>query len=445
MPTKPVCVSRRDALTLIAKSAIVGIGFNFAWIPGCRRSTEGPHSDAARALHDNLLDALQRANCNFFWEQASPITGLIKDRVAAHGTDSRTISSIAATGFGLTSLCISDSRGYLPTALIKQRVISTLRFLLLRAPVVNGFFYHFMDMNTGVRAASSEVSSIDTAILLCGILTCDAYFQDPEINSLALQLYDRVNWQWMLNAGPTLSHGWTPEHGFLLTRWASYSEAMVLYLLAIGSRTNPIPPNSWSAWARPTLNYQGMTYITSKAPLFIHQFSHAWVDFREKRDRFANYFANSVTATRAHKLFCLSLADRFPDYQENLWGISSSDDRFDYVAWGGPPAMGPIDGTIVPSAGGGSIPFLPEDTLAVLENICNHFPAARTRYGYVNAFNPLTGWYDPDVVGIALGIVALMAENYRTQLVWNTFMKNSEIKNAMALAGFHPDESSMQA
>jgi hypothetical protein len=310
----------------------------------------------------------------------------------------------------------------------------------MRAPVENGFFYHFMDMNTGIRAAGSEVSSIDTAILLCGILTCDAYFQDPEISHLALRLYDRVNWQWMLNGGPILSHGWTPEHGFILTRWDSYSEAMVLYLLAIGSRTNPIPPDSWSAWSRPTLNYEGMTYITSEAPLFIHQFSHAWVDFREKCDRFANYFDNSVTATRAHKLFCLSLVDRFPDYQENLWGISSSDNRFDYVAWGGPPSMGPIDGTIVPSAAGGSIPFLPKDTLEVLENICTHFPEAWMRYGFVNAFNPLTGWYDPDYVGVAIGIVALMAENYRTQLVWNTFMKNLAIQNAMALADFHSDE-----
>ena len=186
-----------------------------------------------------------------------------------------------------------------------------------------------------------------------------------------------------------------------------------------------------------------MTYITSKAPLFIHQFSHAWIDFRNKRDAFANYFTNSVTATRAHKVFCLSLVSQFPDYNDNFWGLSSSDNPRDYVAWGGPPAMGPIDGTIVPSAAGGSIPFLPDDTLAVLENIYHNFPAAWTRYGYVNAFNPLTGWYDPDVVGIGLGIVALMAENYRTQLVWKSFMKNSEITKAMMLAGFQPNGTSV--
>lgn len=248
-----------------------------------------------------------------------------------------------------------------------------------------------------------------------------------------------------MNGQSTLSHGWTPEHGFLLSHWRSYSESMMLYLLAIGSRTYPIPASSWRAWVRPTLTYHGMTYITSKAPLFIHQFSHAWIDFRNKRDAFANYFINSVTATRAHKLFCLSLANQFPDYSDNLWGISSSDnprDR-DYAAWGGPPAMGPIDGTLVPSEAGGSILFLPEDTLAVLENIYDHFPAAWTHYGFVNAFNPLTGWYDPDVVGIGLGIVGLMAENYRTQLVWKSFMKNSEINKAMVLVGFHPNGTSV--
>jgi hypothetical protein len=356
--------------------------------------------------------------------------------------DCRTLASIASTGFGLTSLCIADARGYQRQAQIRKRVVSTLTFLVAHAPVVNGFFYHFMDMSTGKRAGNSEISSMDTAILLCGVMTCRTYFDDAQIADLAYQVYDRVNWRWMMDSHPTLSHGWTPEHGFLSTHWTSYSEAMILNLLAIGSRTNPIPASSWNVWTRPVLNYRGMTYITSKAPLFIHQFSHAWIDFRNKRDRFANYFKNSITATRAHKLFCLSMSDRFPDYQDNLWGISSSDNPSDYVAWGGPPPMGPIDGSIVPSAAGGSIPFVPEDTIAVLNNIYKGFPQVWTRYGFVNAFNPLTGWYDLDVVGIGLGIVGLMVENYRTQLVWNTFMKNQEVIKAMSLVGFQPDGSS---
>jgi hypothetical protein len=427
-------VSRRDALALIGKAAVA----TSIRLTGCRPSAiqfrKGPDPEP-RA---NLLDSIQRAIFRFFWEQANPATGLIKDRAATRGIDSRTLSSIASTGFGLTALCIADSREYQPTQQIKERAITTLNFLLTKAPTKNGFFYHYMDMNTGARYATSGVSSIDTAILLCGVLACRAYFNDEQITNLSLALYDRVNWQWMLNGGSTLSQGWKPEHGFYASRWDTYCELMMMYLLAMGSRTNPIAPSCWYAWARPTLNYRGLKYITSTAPIFIHQFSHAWIDFRNKRDSYADYFTNSIIATQAHKMFCLSLDRKFPDYKENLWGISASDSPHGYEVWGGPPAIGPIDGTIVPSAVGGSIPFLPEETLAVLRNLHEHFPRAWTRYGYVNAFNPLTGWYDPDVVGISLGVVELMAENYRTQFVWNTFMTNPEITKAMLLAGFHP-------
>jgi len=181
-----------------------------------------------------------------------------------------------------------------------------------------------------------------------------------------------------------------------------------------------------------------LTYITGNAPLFIHQYSHAWIDFRNKQDAYANYFQNSITATQAHKLFCLSLASQFPDYTNNFWGISSSDSVNGYVAWGGPPEMGPIDGSIVPSASAGSVPFLPTDTLAVLRNLYTKYAVnAWTQYGFIDAFNSLTGWIDADVLGIDLGITMLMAENYRTQFVWNTFMQNTEITNAMSQVGFH--------
>lgn len=208
-------------------------------------------------------------------------------------------------------------------------------------------------MNTGARVWSSEVSSIDTSILLCGVLTCRQYFQDAQIQSLATQIYDRVNWPWMLNGGPTSSMGWTPENGFITTRWDTYCELMMIYLLAIGSTTNPVPASAWDAFSRPSLTYQGLTYITNFcAPLFIHQFihqsSHAWFDLRNRQDAYANYFNNSITAAQAHKLFCLSLASQFSDYSNNLWGITASDSINGYVAWGGPPSMGPIDGSIVP-------------------------------------------------------------------------------------------------
>ncbi len=431
-------LSRRDALSLIGKTAAVAVTAGGAGtLHGAWGEDRNLGLGPATVLRPALLDSLQRASFRFFWEQASPITGLVKDRASGRTGDQRTLSSIAATGFGLTALCIADSRRYQSPDRIKRRVTTTLDFLLTRAPAVNGFFYHYMDMNGGARAVGSEISSIDTAILLCGCLICREYFQDAQISGLADRIYDRVNWQWMLNGRPTLSHGWTPESGFLPERWDTYCELMMLYLLAIGSRTYPIPPASWNAWSRPVMEYRGLRYISAATPLFVHQFSHAWVDFRNKRDAFANYFINSVTATQAHKLFCLSLAHKFADYDENLWGISSSDSPKGFVVWGGPPVIGPIDGTIVPSAAAGSIPFLPSETLAVLQNIHDHFPAAWTRYGFVDSFNPLTGWYDTDVVGIAAGISALMAENYQTEFVWKTFMKNAQMSRAMSLVGFH--------
>jgi hypothetical protein len=385
---------------------------------------------------DQFLDQIQRAIFLFFWEQASPTTGMVKDRAFASGNDTRTVSSIAATGFGLAALCIGHKRGYGDASQIQARVTNTLNFVLNQLAGQNGFFYHFVDMNSGARVWNCEVSSIDTSILLCGVLTCRQYFQDTQIQSLATKIYNGVNWPWMLNGGTTFSMGWTPESGFLAARWDTYSELMMLYLLAIGSTTNPVPARAWDAFSRPQLTYQGLTYITNmSAPLFIHQYSHAWFDFRNRQDAYANYFNNSVTATQAHKLFCLSLQSQFSDYQSNLWGITASDSAGGYVAWGGPPSMGPIDGSIVPCAAGGSLPFLSTDCIAVLRNIRSLYPQAWQRYGFVDAFNPLTNWYDTDVIGIDAGITMVMAENQRTGLIWNTFMANPEAQSAFTAVG----------
>jgi hypothetical protein len=426
-------LTRRDLLGYSARVAMAYPALNFAIaLVSCGGGgSSGPPPPPPPVSDDEFLDQIQRAIFQFFWEQASPATGQVKDRGLAAGNDSRTVSSIAATGFGLSALCIGHKRSYGDAAQITSRVATTLDFLLNQLTNVNGFYYHFIDMNTGARVWNSELSSIDTSILLCGVLTCRQYFQDAQIQSLATQIYNRVNWPWMLNGGAAFAMGWTPDNGFLTSRWETYSELMMLYLLAIGSPTNPVPASSWDAFTRPTLTYQGLSYITNmSAPLFIHQFSHAWFDFRNKTDKYTNYFNNSVTATQAHKLFCLSLQNQFSDYQSNLWGISASDSAQGYVAWGGPPAMGPIDGSIVPCAAGGSLAFAASDCLAVLRNIRTKYPKAWQRYGFVDAFNPLTGWYDPDVIGIDVGITMLMAENQRTKFVWNTFMTNPEVQNA---------------
>jgi len=240
-------------------------------------------------------------------------------------------------------------------------------------------------MNTGARVWNCELSSIDTTLLLCGVLTCRQYFQDPQIQSLAAQIYNRVNWPWMLNGGSTFSMGWTPESGFLSSRWDHYCELLMLYLLAIGSETKAVPPSTWDAFRRPKLTYAGLTYITDRvAPLFIHQYSHAWFDFRNKHDKYANCFESSVTATRAHRLFCVSLHSHFRDYQPNLWGITSSDSANGYTAWGGPPPIGDIDWSIVPCAAAGSLPFAPADCVAVLRTIYSQYPQAWQRYGFVD-------------------------------------------------------------
>jgi len=428
--------SRRELLQYSAKAALAYPALNFAGaMMSCGGGSPSPPPPPP-VSDDQFLDQIERAIFQFFWEQASATTGLVKDRALAAGNDNRTDASIASTGFGLTALCIGHKRGYGDAAQIQSRVATTLGFLANQQTNVNGFFYHFIDMNTGARVRSSEVSSIDSSLLLCGVLACRQYFQDAQIQGLAAQIYNRVNWPWMLNGGAAFSMGWTPENGFITSRWDTYSELMMIYLLAIGSTTNPVPVSSWDAFARPTLTYQGLTYITNPdAPLFIHQYSHAWFDFRNKTDKYANYFNNSVTATAAHKLFCLSLQSQFSDYQSNLWGITASDAASGYVVWGGPPTMGPIDGSIVPCAAGGSLPFASSDCLAVLRNIHSQYPLAWQRYGFVDAFNPLSGWYDPDVIGIDAGITMLMAENQRTDFVWNTFMSNPEAQNAFAAVG----------
>ena len=401
-----------------------------------------PSPTALSAQDDQFLDEVERSNFLFFWEQANPQTGLVKDRCNVRAKDTSTAASVASTGFGLTAICIGEKRGFVSASEARLRVIESLSFLWHKLPTHRGFFYHFANINTGERMWDSEVSSVDTAILLCGVLTCRAHFQDETIAQLAHAIFDRVEWNWLSEDTSLLSHGWTPELGFIPSRWDLYSELMMMYLLGMGSASHPLKNDAWFAWKRTIFEYDGLRYVGSFAPLFVHQYSQAWFDFRGKRDRYADYFQNSVIATDVHRRFCLELNEQFSDYSNALWGITASDSERGYVAWGGPPAMGPIDGTIVPAAAGGSLPFLPQATMRVLRTIHDHYPEAWCRYGFVDAFNPLTGWYDTDVIGIDTGITMLMAENARTGFVWETFMKNPEARRGMTNAGFKPYQPS---
>ncbi len=396
-----------------------------------------PPANALPPEDDALLEELEHANFLYFLEQANPTTGLVRDRcnLRAPGKNAD-VASIAATGFGLTALCIGEKRGYIARREARQRTLAALQFISSRLPSHRGFFYHFANLNSGERTWDSEVSSVDTALLLCGVLTVREHFRLAAITRLANRIFNRVDWKWLSEDTSLLPHGWTPEVGFLPYRWDYYSELMMMYLLGLGSASYPLRAETWNAWKRTLFEYDGLRYIGSFAPLFVHQYSQAWFDFRGKRDRYADYFHNSAIATEVHRRFCIELGRQFPDYSDDLWGITASDSAKGYVIWGGPPAIGPIDGTVVPSAAGGSLPFLPQPTLRVLRTIRTRYAQAWGRYGFVNAFNPLTNWYDSDVVGIDTGITMLMAENLRTGFVWETFMKSPEAQRGMRRAGF---------
>lgn len=398
---------------------------------------ESAHPPALSPEDDQFLDDLEKSNFQFFWDQGDPKTGLVRDRCNARTPESNDIvASIAATGFGLTAICIAQKRGWVTYTDARERVANALEFLWKRMPTHRGFFYHWANVNTGERIWDAEVSSIDTAILLCGVLTCRQHFRSSEIATLASYLFNRVDWTWVSEDTTLLPMGWTPEVGFLPYRWDYYSELMMLYLLGMGSSSHPLPPGVWNAWKRTNFEFDGLRYIGSFAPLFVHQYSQAWFDFRNRRDRYADYFENSILATEAHQRFCLELSKQFPDYSDDLWGITASDSARGYVIWGGPPEIGPIDGTVVPSAPGGSLAFLPQPCLRVLKNMKNKYgQRCWSRYGFVDAFNPLTGWYDTDVIGIDTGITLLMAENLRTGFVWDTFMKNPEARRGFDRAG----------
>ncbi len=400
-----------------------------------------------------LLDTIARRACRYFWEQGAPHTGLVRDRARldrqpdnAHHRD---VASIAATGFGLTGLAIAAARGWLPVHAARERARRTLRFLLHHAPQEQGWFYHFLNLHSGRRAWQSEVSSIDTALLMAGVLTVGEAWEDGELRELAAALYRRMNFSWML-AGDRylLSHGWTPEKGFIPYRWDNYSEASILYLLAIGSPASPIPAGAWYAWKRTWVNYAGFRYIAGATPLFIHQYSQAWVDLRGRRESMGDridYFENSQTATRAQRMFCMRLHPRFRDYGPRAWGLTAAESAHGYVAWGGPPVdhqpLRPFpDGTLVPCAPAGSLMFLPQECLECLQHLYRKYgrePGIWGAYGFCDAFNPLTGWRSPHVLGIDQGISLLSAANARDGLVWKWFMRLEAMHKALERVGLN--------
>jgi hypothetical protein len=389
-----------------------------------------------------FLEDIQRRAVLYFVEQTDWETGLTRDRAPSDGGESAFPASIATTGFALTGWCIADARGWLPAGEARQRALKTLQFVAQHVAHEHGWFYHFVYMRTGERAWRSEASTIDTALFLKGALAAREYFDDPEIRQWVDAIYARIDWQWAMNGGSTLTHGWKPETGFIAWRWDRYAELMGLYLLGIGAPANALPAESWNAWQRvPVVNYAGRTFVDC-GPLFTHQYAHAWFDFREQRDQHIDYWRNSIEATLAQRDWSADQSARFPRWSKNLWGLTASDSVSGYVAWGGPggAAAKMVDGTLVPCAPGGSLPFAPRECLAALRQMREvGGEKVWRRYGFVDAFNPQTGWVSPDVVGIDVGITLLMAENLRSGLVWRIFMKSPEVRLGMWLAGFRSE------
>jgi len=388
---------------------------------------------------EEFLDDLSRRAFRFFWEQADARTGLALDRTRNSGEKtpgrSREVASLACTGFALTALSIGYRREWRAPAEIQGRVRNTLRHLADVQEHERGWFYHFVDTHSGDRVWKSELSTIDTALLLAGVLTAQQCFAaDAEIVRLAREIYERVDFAWMLDPDTNfLRMGWRPETGFLRAAWTDYRENLILSALAIASPTHPIPVNTWYAFQRDPVVFEDYRFVGA-GPLFTHQFSHAWLDMEGLRDGpplECDYFWNSIIATRAHRQFCLSLRGIFPSYSEAVWGITPSDSDIGYLGWGG-YSRHDLDGTVVPCAPAGSLMLTPEISLPALRTMQERFGThIYGRYGFSDAFHPLTGWVNPDVVGIDLGITLLSAENLRSRSVWNWFGQQPNLRMAM--------------
>jgi hypothetical protein len=465
------------ALTFAAAACTPGVGV---------RAEPAP---AANLRNDPFLDTVQTRTFRWFWDITDPRTGLTPDR-----WPTRTFSSVAAIGFGLSAYVVGAERGYVTRAAAAERTLNTLRFLF-RLPQdsaqsgvagYRGFFYHFLDFERGMRFQRVELSTIDTSLLLAGTLSCQQYFDRPDATETAIRayadsIYRRVDWRWARNQPPAVSMGWHPERGFLGAQWIGYNEAMILYVLALGSPTYPLEPDAWTTW---TSRYQWASFHGQEhvnfAPLFGHQYSHIWIDFRGIQDAYMrsrggltasgrqgmDYFENSRRATLSQRAYAVHNPNAWKGYGADLWGLTAVDGPKDTtVLWGGRArrfftyrARGAAaneivdDGTLAPTAVGGSVPFAPEITIPALKHMRRTYGSDLfTQYGFLDSFNPTyefggrvqhgrvvrgRGWFDGDYLGIDQGPILLMIENYRTGLLWDLMKRNPYFVRGLCRAGF---------
>jgi hypothetical protein len=418
---------------------------------------------------DADLRNLQHESFNYFLYEANGANGLVIDKTAPDWP-----ASIAATGLALAVYPVSVERGFMSHDAAVERTLATLRFFWNSpqgpepdASGYRGFYYHFLDMRTGRRAWQCELSTIDSALLVAGALTAGMYFdadtaEEREIRALADALYRRADWRWAQNEGAAVTHGWKPESGFLDYRWEGYDEALLLYILGLGSPTHPLPENAYPAWSATYRweHYYGYDYLYA-GPLFTHQLSHIWVDFRDIQDAFMrakgiDYFENSRRATYVQRQYAIDNPLGFLHYGEHCWGLTASEGPgpaivnvagierqfFDYVGRGVP--YGPDDGTIAPWAVAASLPFAPELALPVLDYCIHDVKLTQSnRYGFKASFNPSYpaagsphGWVSPWHFGINEGPTILMIENYGSGLLWELMRQCSYVVDGLRRAGF---------
>ena len=475
----------------------------FAWLPaiamimalaGCQKAAETnveapvvpASADKATVVKPELpplFRDIERRTFQFFWDTTNEVNGLTPDRYP-----SRPFASIAAVGYALTAYPIGIENNWVSRNQAVDRTLLTLKFFrdMPQGPqatgkgAYKGFYYHFLDMQKGERYNSwVELSSVDTSLFMMGVLFAQSYYDrdDPrekEIREIAEELYRRVDWNWLQQNKPLVSMGWFPESGFIPHDWMGYNEAMMLYVLALGSPTHPVSPEAWQVWAR-TYNddwgvYQGQEFLAF-GPMFGHQYSHVWIDFRGIQDDFMrergmDYFENSRRATLAQREYAINTPMKWKDYGENVWGLTASDgpqqtvqefrgeqrEFRHYSARGAGLRENFDDGTIAPTAAISSLPFAPEIVIpATLEMHERYGEYLYSSYGFLDSFNrsfdfdiplktgrlvPGEGWVASDYIGIDQGPILTMIANYRNDFVWNVMKKNAHIRTGLERAGF---------
>ena len=416
---------------------------------------------------DTLIDRAQRHAFGYFEESTDPASGLVLD-----SSQPDSPCSISAVGLALAAYPVAVERRWMPRERAISLVLAALRFFrdadmsgTRHATGHRGFYFHFLDMHTGTRAWNSELSSIDTAFLVAGMKTAARYFDRPtlrerEIRETARRLADRVDWRWMQDRGEGLCHGWRPERGFLPYHWTGYSEALLMMGLALGQRTHPATRRAYDAWLRGHRwrRIYGHAHLAA-GPLFIHQYSHMWVDLRGIQDAFMrrhgiDYFENSRRATLVQREYAIRNPKRFKGYGPDCWGLTACDGPgpreirvggrrhrlLGYAARGAP--WGPDDGTVAPWASVASLPFAPEVVLPTMQHIARMMHAHRS-YRPGNSFNPSwhdaggpPGWVSPWRFALNSGPVVLMIENFRSRLIWRLMREDEDLRRGLHRAGF---------